>query len=107
MSMPKWIAEWIQKDRLVWNKYKLSRKYLRRSKSVKFIEGEKYQGKDKWAWFKYSVNSKKYGRYWVKYNQGRYDCNCSFFKHRGICSHILAVAQETDVWPQKETIFGK
>jgi hypothetical protein len=103
--MPDWIKEWIKKDRLVRNKYRISRKYLRRSRSMQLVEGEKKKDSDEWIWFKYMVNSKKYGRYWVKYNQGEYNCNCPFFKHRLICSHILGVAQLLDVWPKKETIF--
>ncbi|MBD3190541.1 MAG: hypothetical protein GF308_07845 [Candidatus Heimdallarchaeota archaeon] len=105
MPMPDWIIEWIEKDRLVRNKYKISRKYLRRSKSMQFIEGEKKQDSEEWAWFKYMVISKKYGKYWVRYTDGLYECNCPFFSHRGICSHILGIAQLIDVWPKKETIF--
>jgi hypothetical protein len=105
MPIPQWIAEWIEKDRLVANKYRISRKYLRHSKRIKFLEGEKKEGTEKWVWFKYMVISKKYGKYWVKYHEGYYECNCPFFKHRRICSHILGVAQVTDVWPKKETIF--
>lgn len=101
--MPKWIVEWIEKDRLVRNKFKISRKYLRHSKRVQFLDGEQENGR--WVWFKYMVISKKYGKYWVRYTKGLYECNCPFFKHRGICSHIIAVAEITDTWPKKETIF--
>ncbi|MHA1557413.1 MAG: SWIM zinc finger family protein [Candidatus Heimdallarchaeota archaeon] len=103
--MPDWIKEWIPKDRLVANKFKLSRRYLRNAKKLQFMDGEKYQGTDDWTWFKYMVISKKYGKYWVRYTEGLYECNCPFFKHRGICSHIFAVAELTDTWPKMETIF--
>ncbi|MHA1127285.1 MAG: SWIM zinc finger family protein [Candidatus Heimdallarchaeota archaeon] len=105
MSIPEWIAEWIRKDRLVQNKYKISRKYLRHKKLIQFLEGGKKEDSEEWAWFKYVVISTKYGKYWVRYADGLYECNCPFFKHRGICSHILGVAQLTEVWPDKETIF--
>lgn len=103
--MPEWIIEWIKKDRLVANKYKISRKFLRHSKRIQYLDGEKFKQSDQWAWFKYMVISTKYGKYWVRYTEGLYECNCPFFKHRGICSHILAVAQLTNVWPKRETIF--
>ena len=105
MPMPDWIIEWIQKDRLVANKYRISQKYLRHTKRIQFLEGEKKENLDGWKWFKYMLISKKYGKYWVKYSDGRYECNCPFFKHRLICSHILGVAQLIDIWPDKETIF--
>ena len=105
MPIPDWIIEWIKKDRLVAGKYRISTKYLRHSKRIQFLEGEKIRDSDQWAWFKYVVISKKYGKYWVRYTDGLYECNCPFFKHRGICSHILGVAQLIDVWPKKETIF--
>jgi hypothetical protein len=105
MPMPEWIAKWIRKDRLVQNKYKISRKYLRHKKRIQFLNGEKKEDSEEWAWFKYVVISTKYGKYWVRYTEGLYECNCPFYKHRGICSHILGVAQLTDVWPEKETIF--
>ncbi|NHK32637.1 MAG: SWIM zinc finger family protein [Asgard group archaeon] len=105
MTLPDWIVEWIQKDRLVASKYKISRKYLRHSKRIQFMEGEKKRDTDEWAWFKYMIISPKYGKYWVRYSDGLYECNCPFFKHRRICSHILGVAQLTNVWPNKESIF--
>ena len=105
MSIPDWIIEWIKKDRLVASKFRISRKYLRHSKRIQFLEGEKFKNSDEWVWFKYVVISKKYGKYWVRYTEGLYECNCPFFKHRGICSHILGVAQLIDVWPKKATIF--
>jgi hypothetical protein len=103
--MPEWIKEWILKDRLVGNKFRISREYLRRPKSIQFVDGEKSESTGKWVWFRHMVNSKKYGKYWVKYERGRYECNCPFFKHRLICSHILAVCQKTNIWPKKETIL--
>lgn len=105
MPIPDWIIDWIQKDRLVAGKYKISRKYLRHSKRIQFMEGERNKNTGNWAWFKYVVISQKYGKYWVRYTDGVYECSCPFFKHRKICSHILGVAQLTDVWPNKESIF--
>ncbi|NHJ39206.1 MAG: hypothetical protein FK731_04175 [Asgard group archaeon] len=105
MPIPDWIIEWIKKDRLVASKYKISRKYLRHSKRIQFLEGEKKNNSDVWIRFKYMIISPKYGKYWVRYTDGLYECNCPFYKHRKICSHILGVAQLTDVWPNKETIF--
>ena len=105
MSIPDWIIDWIQKDRLVAGKFRISRKYLRHSKRIQFLEGEKNKNTENWMWFKYVVISQKYGKYWVRYTEGTYECSCPFFKHRKICSHILGVAQLTDVWPLKETIF--
>ncbi|NHJ31288.1 MAG: SWIM zinc finger family protein [Asgard group archaeon] len=105
MPIPNWIIDWIKKDRLVAGKYRISRKYLRHSKRIQFMEGEKNKNTGKWAWFKYVVISQKYGKYWVRYTDGIYECSCPFFKHRKICSHILGVAQLTDVWPLKESIF--
>ena len=55
----------------------------------------------------FNVYSDKYGRYRVKYEDGQYHCNCPFFKHRLICSHILGVCQKINIWPDKETIFPK
>lgn len=105
MPIPDWIIEWIKKDRLVASKYKISRKYLRHSKRIQFLEGEKKDNSDEWIRFKYMIISPKYGKYWVRYTDGLYECNCPFYKHRKICSHILGVAQLTDVWPNKGTIF--
>lgn len=105
MPLPDWIIEWIQKDRLVASKYKISRKYLRHSKRIQFVVGKKKRDSDEWVWFKYMIISPKYGKYWVRYSDGLYECNCPFFMHRKICSHILGVAQLTEVWPNKETIF--
>ncbi|NHJ48372.1 MAG: SWIM zinc finger family protein [Asgard group archaeon] len=105
MPIPEWIINWIQKDRLVASKYKISRKYLRHSKRIQFLKGEKKQDSNEWAWFRYMIISPKYGKYWVKYADSAYECNCPFFKHRRICSHILGVAQLTDVWPEENTIF--
>ena len=107
MRIPEWIREWIMKDRLVYNKYRLSLEYLRRTKRVQFVKGVKDPETDKWISFVYVVNSKKYGKYRVKYNNGVYECNCPFFKHRRICSHILAVCQKTGIWPDKKTIFPR
>ena len=105
MPLPDWIIEWIKKDRLVASKYRISRKYLRHSKRIQFLEGEKDKNTDNWAWFKYVVISQKYGKYWVRFTDGVYECSCPFFKHRKICSHILGVAQLIDVWPRKDSIF--
>ena len=105
-EIPEWIIEWIKKDRLVRNKFKISKTYLRHSKRIQFIEGEQ---KDNGSWksFYYKVYSPKYGSYHVKYEKGAYRCNCPFFKHRLICSHILGVCQRTGAWPIKKTIFPK
>lgn len=105
MPIPDWIIDWIQKDRLVAGKYRISRKYLRNSKRIQFMEGERNKNTGNWAWFKYVVISQKYGKYWVRFTDGVYECSCPFFKHRKICSHILGVAELTDVWPNKESIF--
>jgi hypothetical protein len=59
--MPEWIKEWIVKDRLVRNKFRISREYLRHSKSIKFVDGEKDEGTGVWIWFRYMVNSKSMG----------------------------------------------
>jgi hypothetical protein len=55
--------------------------------------------------FKYMVLSTKYGKYWVRYNEGLYECSCPFFKYRGICSHIFGVCKTTGIWPSKELLF--
>lgn len=104
-KIPKWVTEWISKDRLVRNKYRLSRKYLQHSKRIQFVEGEKGEKGD-WKLFHFVVNSHKYGKYNVKFNDGIYHCNCPFFKHRLICSHIFGICQKTGIWPNKETIFS-
>ena len=103
-DIPDWIIEWVQKDRLVRNKYKISHKYVRSSKRIKFMEGKKDEA-GKWISFKYMVTSTKYGKYWVRYNEGLYECSCPFYRHRGICSHIFGVSQTTKVWPKKSTLF--
>lgn len=103
-SMPEWIKEWIQKDRLVRNKYKISHKYLRHKKRIQKINETKDKSGNVIS-FKYMVLSSKYSKYWVRYNKGLYDCNCPFFSHRGICSHILGVCQLIDIWPEKELLF--
>lgn len=103
-EIPQWIKEWITKDRLVGNKFKISHKYVRSSRRIQFREGEKDE-EENWISFKYMVSSTKYGKYWVKYNKGLYECSCPFFKHRGICSHIFGVCQITNVWPEKELLF--
>ncbi|MFX0061145.1 MAG: SWIM zinc finger family protein [Candidatus Hermodarchaeota archaeon] len=104
-NIPDWITEWITKDRLVRNKFKISKTYLRHSKRIQFVTGEKNTN-GSWASFQYHIYSPKYGRYRVTYDQGTYSCNCPFFKHRLICSHILGVCQKTDIWPLKESIFS-
>ncbi|MFX1536011.1 MAG: SWIM zinc finger family protein [Promethearchaeota archaeon] len=104
-NIPDWIAEWIAKDRLVRNKFKISKTYLRHSKRIQFVTGEKNIN-GSWESFQYHIYSPKYGRYRVKYDQGTYSCSCPFFKHRLICSHILGVCQKTDIWPLKESIFS-
>lgn len=98
--MPKWIEDLIRGDRRLNVKYLMSKEYCRRSSSIQFIDGEK--SGDRWVKFKYAVNSKKYGRYWVKYEDGRYECNCPFFKGNPLCSHILGVCQKTDIWPDRK-----
>lgn len=103
-EIPDWIIEWIQKDRLVRSKFKISHKYVRNSKRIQFMEGTKNES-DEWDFFKHMVSSTKYGKYWVRYNKGLYECSCPFFKHRGICSHIFGVCQITTIWPKKETLF--
>ena len=105
-KIPDWIQEWIAKDRLVRNKFKISRTYLRHSKRIQFVSGEKTE-KGEWDSFHYLVFSAKYGRYHVRFEKGAYHCNCPFFKHRLICSHILGVCQKTEIWPMKESIFPK
>jgi hypothetical protein len=32
----------------------------------------------------------------VSYNDGRWDCDCSFFKSRGVCSHTMALERILD-----------
>ncbi len=103
-EIPDWIIEWIQKDRLVRSKFKISHKYVRSSKRIQFMKGTK-NNFDEWDSFKYMVSSTKYGKYWVRYNYGLFECSCPFFKHRGICSHIFGVSQITNIWPKKETLF--
>ena len=103
-EVPQWIIEWINKDRLVRNKYRISKRYTRQSKRIQFVEGEKNRD-ETWNYFYFVVYSPKYGKYNVTYNKGEYHCNCPFFKHRKICSHILGVCQKLDIWPEKETIF--
>ncbi|MHA1449874.1 MAG: SWIM zinc finger family protein [Candidatus Hodarchaeales archaeon] len=102
--VPGWILDWIAKDRLVRNKFKISKKYLRHSKRIHFVKGEKNDNGE-WESFHYKVYSDKYGHYNVKYSKGNYHCNCPFFKHRLICSHILGVCQRTGVWPPEKSIF--
>jgi hypothetical protein len=102
--MPDWIREWIEKDRLVRNKFKISHKYTRSTKRIQLMK-ETRNEQDKLISFKYMVSSTKYGKYWVRYNEGLYECSCPFFKHRGICSHIFGVCQITNIWPEKEFLF--
>lgn len=104
-NIPKWIVEWIHKDRLVQNKYRMSRKYLRHLKRIQFIKGEKGDNGE-WKSFHFVVNSHKYGKYNVTFNDGEFHCNCPFFKHRLICSHIFGICQKTGIWPKKGTIFS-
>ena len=105
-KLPDWIIEWIQKDRLVRNKYKISHKYVSHPKRIqKMDEIRDEQGNI--ISFKYMIISTKYGKYWVRYNEGLYECSCPFFKHRGICSHIFGVCQITKVWPKKDLLFPK
>jgi hypothetical protein len=103
-KIPEWIAEWIAKDRLVRNKFKISKRYLRHSKRIQFVRGNKHPD-GSWQSFQYHVYSAKYGRYRVTFEDGAYHCNCPFFKHRQICSHILGVCQKIDIWPAKEMIL--
>ena len=104
-EIPDWIRDWIAKDRLVRNKYKISRVYLRHSKRIQLVSGERNKDGD-WDSFHYLVFSSKHGRYHVRYERGAYHCNCPFFKHRRICSHILGVCQKTSIWPDKHSIFS-
>lgn len=103
-EIPDWITEWISKDRLVASKFRISQKYLRRSKRIQLSSGEKNLD-GTWREFHYIIYSAKYGKYNVRYENGGYHCNCPFFKHRRICSHILGVAQLTNTWPEKNSIF--
>ena len=103
-DIPDWIKEWIQKDRLVRNKFKLSHKYVSHPKRIQYMKGEK-DDQNNWISFKYMIISTKYGKYLVRYTNGLYECSCPFFKHRGICSHIFGVCQVTNVWPDKELLF--
>ena len=104
MEIPDWIQEWITKDRLVANKFRISKKYLRQAKRIQLISSNESMDGNLEA-FHYVVHSKKYGKYNVTYDRGYYQCNCPFFKHRKICSHILGVCQRTEIWPSKESIF--
>ena len=103
-DIPDWIVEWIKKDRLVQNKFKISHKYVRSSKRIQLMNESKNELEEVIS-FKYMVSSTKYGKYWVRYNEGLYECSCPFFKHRGICSHIFGVCQITNIWPRKEMLF--
>jgi len=105
VDIPEWIAEWISKDRLVASKFRISQKYLRRSKRIQFSSGDKNDD-ESWKSFHYIIHSAKFGKYNVRYESGIYHCNCPFFKHRKICSHILGVAQLTNTWPDKKSIFN-
>lgn len=105
VEIPDWIKEWVEKDRLVRNKFKISKIYLRHSKRIQFVKGEK-DNNGEWISFQYYIYSEKYGRYRVNYKKGVFSCNCPFFKHRLICSHILGVCQKTGIWPLKESIFS-
>jgi hypothetical protein len=104
-QIPDWIQEWISKDRLVASKFKISRQYLRQSKRIQLVSEEK-DGDGQVESFHFVVHSQKYGRYNVTYDRGYYHCNCPFFKHRRICSHILGVSQRTGIWPKKGSIFS-
>ncbi len=104
--MPEWLAEWISKDRLVGSKFRISKRYLRQSKRIQQISVEESEDGSLIA-SHYVVHSPKYGRYNVRFDNGVYICNCPFFKHRRICSHILGVSQKTGVWPTKESIFDE
>ncbi len=104
VEMPDWIQDWISKDRLVANKYRISKKYLRQSKRIQFMSGQE-NAEEILESFHYVVQSQKYGKYNVTYDRGYYHCNCPFYKHRKICSHVLGVCQRTDIWPSKESIF--
>jgi hypothetical protein len=104
-EIPEWIREWISKDRLVANKFRISKQYLRHSKRIQFQQGKKDEA-GRWLSFHFIVLSPKYGKYNVVYESGEFRCNCPFFKYRKICSHILGVCQLTEVWPSKESIFS-
>ena len=104
-TIPDWIKEWISKDRLMANKYRISKKYLRQSKRIQCVSEER-NSEGNIESFHFVVYSQKYGKYNVTYSNGEYHCNCPFFKHRKICSHILGVCQRTDMWPRKDSIFS-
>jgi hypothetical protein len=105
VTVPDWITDWIQKDRLVRNKFRISQSYLRHSKRIQLARSER-DAESGLERFHYIVHSPRYGRYNVRYEGGRYQCNCPFFKHRGICSHIFGVCQLTDIWPEQQSIFN-
>lgn len=103
-DIPDWITEWIKKDSLVQNKFRISKNYLHHSRRIHLVSEERaLDGTLKT--FHYIVQSPKYGRYNVRYDSESYHCNCPFFKHRLICSHILGVCQLTGVWPKKDSVF--
>jgi hypothetical protein len=104
-KMPAWIEDWISKDRLVASKYRISKKYLRQSKRIQLVSEEK-DSEGQVESFHYVVHSQKYGRYNVTYDRGYFHCNCPFFKHRKICSHILGVCQRSGIWPESRSIFS-
>lgn len=104
-KIPDWIEEWVSKDRLVASKFRISKKYLRQSKRIQCVSETK-DSEGEVESFHFVVHSQKYGRYNVTYDRGYFHCNCPFFKHRKICSHIFGVCQRTGIWPSRESIFS-
>ncbi|MGY5876222.1 MAG: hypothetical protein RTU30_10795, partial [Candidatus Thorarchaeota archaeon] len=82
------------------------RSYVRRSKRIQFVKGEQDESGE-WKSFHYVVHSSKYGRYNITLEDGVYHCNCPFFKHRRICSHIFGVCQIVGQWPSRESVLGE
>ena len=103
-DIPDWLLLWIQKDKQVYRKYKLSQEYIRRKNKIQLIKSSKDEYNNIET-FTYMVNT-RWGKYWVKYDKGNYECNCPFFKKRHICSHILGVSRYLKICPKKEFIFS-
>ncbi|MGY5851986.1 MAG: SWIM zinc finger family protein [Candidatus Thorarchaeota archaeon] len=101
--IPIWIENLLQSDVLIRYKFKMSQDFLRHSRSMQFREGEKTE-KGNWRWLYYAVFDCNV-RYDVRFEKKLYRCTCDFFKHKGICSHIFAVCQETRAWPVSRSIL--
>jgi hypothetical protein len=59
VTVPDWITDWIQKDRLVRNKFRISQSYLRHSKRIQLARSER-DAESGLERFHYIVHSPRY-----------------------------------------------